>query len=168
MIYSYVGESICYHIQFDTGNLLLTFNFRSVVINKMSVTEFHLSKTEFNEPRISKDAEAIAVLIVRLILLEPGTFQSHPDMGVGLLSRYRYRIENDDDDIVSSFIADLNYQIDNFLPIAKGVRIRGTFEDKVLSIFIAINNALYRVVYDEKDTRNIITLQELVEEDRGV
>jgi hypothetical protein len=89
-------------------------------------------------------------------------------MGVGLLSRYRYRIENDDDDIVNSFIADLNYQIDNFLPIAKGVRIRGTFEDKVLSIFIVINNALYRVVYDEKDTRNVITLQELVEEDRGV
>ena len=52
----------------------------------MAITEFSFSVDDFENPKTYKDAEAIATLLVRLLILEPGTFQSHPDMGVGLYS----------------------------------------------------------------------------------
>lgn len=44
----------------------------------------------FLKPKVLKDTYAIHALIVRLLLLEPGIIQTHPDMGVGLVSRFRY------------------------------------------------------------------------------
>ena len=59
----------------------------------MSITEFGFSVDEFQNPKNYKNAEAIATLLSRLLLLEPGTIQSHPDMGVGLYSKYHYSVE---------------------------------------------------------------------------
>jgi hypothetical protein len=56
----------------------------------LSISEFGFSVDEFNNPKVYKNAEAVSTLLVRLLLLEPGTIQSHPNAGVGLISRYRY------------------------------------------------------------------------------
>ena len=67
-----------------------------MVIILMAITEESLSIDNFNDPKIFKNAEALMLLLSRLVLLEPGVFQSHPDMGVGLLTNYRYKIDTED------------------------------------------------------------------------
>ena len=60
------------------------------------IDEASMSVNDFNEPRMYSNAEGLMLLLSRLVLLEPGTFQSHPDMGVGLLTNFRYRLDTDD------------------------------------------------------------------------
>ena len=52
--------------------------------------EYHFDVNDFKEPRETTGRKAIGVLIVRLLLLEPGTDPNRPEMGVGLVSKYRY------------------------------------------------------------------------------
>ena len=52
--------------------------------------EYFLSLDNFNRPAEVTGGEAVALLIARLIMLEPGSDPLHPTMGVGLVSRYRY------------------------------------------------------------------------------
>ena len=86
------------------------------------INEYHLSIDEFKEPKVSTNAEAVATLLVRLLLLEPGTFQSHPDMGVGIVSRYRYNMEGKAADLE----ADFKRQIETYLPNFQNVRVKVT------------------------------------------
>ena len=44
------------------------------------IDEASMSVNDFNEPRMYSNAEGLMLLLSRLVLLEPGTFQSHPDM----------------------------------------------------------------------------------------
>lgn len=132
---------------------------------KISITEFHLSKTNFKKPKVSEGAEAIAILIVRLILLEPGTIQSHPTMGVGLISKYRNRLDSEEG-IVNTFLSDLKFQIDSFLPQARAVELSGVFTNKQLYVRMRINNKLYTAAFEDKDsTMEWISLTELKEDD---
>lgn len=53
-------------------------------------TEPLLSVDKYYKPLVATDTNYATLLLVRLILLEPGTFQTHPDCGVGLVSKFRY------------------------------------------------------------------------------
>ena len=55
--------------------------------------EHVLSLNDFNMPKVFNESDSAYVLIIRLLLLKPGKFQSHPEMGVGI--RRRYRFNND-------------------------------------------------------------------------
>ena len=44
--------------------------------------EFVISTNAFELPKILEGNEAEYTLIIRLLLLEPGTNQNHPDMGI--------------------------------------------------------------------------------------
>ena len=58
-------------------------------------TEPLLSVDKYYKPLVAKDENYATLLLVRLILLEPGTFQTHPDCGVGLVSKFRYATDVD-------------------------------------------------------------------------
>lgn len=79
-----------------------------------------------------------SILLVRLILLEPGTFQTHPDCGVGLVSRYRYAKDID----VKKLQQDIKNQIAKYLPQFTLVDVRCELgkvensEQKVIKIYI--------------------------------
>ena len=47
----------------------------------MAFKEYLLSVNNFNEPAALEGKQAIGLLLVRLILMEPGTDPLHPDMG---------------------------------------------------------------------------------------
>ena len=65
-------------------------------LNKPSTyREYFIGIDEFNHPKVYTDQHATFVLLIRLILLEPGTYPNHPDMGVGLVSRFRYSMDVD-------------------------------------------------------------------------
>ena len=49
--------------------------------------DYLLDVNNFEMPKIFNDQQAIAALLTRLILLEPGTNPLFPTMGVGLVSR---------------------------------------------------------------------------------
>ena len=54
-----------------------------------------LSVDKYYKPLVAEGDNYATLMLIRLILLEPGTFQTHPNMGVGLVSKFRYSTEVD-------------------------------------------------------------------------
>lgn len=114
----------------------------------MAITEFSFSVDDFKTPKVYKDAEAIATLLVRLLLLEPGTIQSHPDMGVGLISKYRFSTEGS----AATLQGEYQRQVEKYLPQFQGVQISVTEKDKKFKISVQIEDTLYGIYYDVNKT----------------
>ena len=94
---------------------------------------------------IEKVNEKMYTFLVRLFLLEPGTFQSNPTMGIGLISRYRYGDETD----IEQLKQDAKEQISTFLPGLESVDVNIEIKDeRNLYINITINGIVYRFNYD--------------------
>lgn len=118
----------------------------------MSISEFAFAVDDFQNPKVFKDGEAVCTLLVRLLLLEPGTIQSHPEMGVGLMSKYRFSVEGSAAELQSDF----QRQVDKYLPELQGVKISVTEKDKQFLIAATFENALYGVSFNT-ETSEIIT-----------
>lgn len=110
------------------------------------ITEYSLSVDNFNEPKRYEKAKGIMLLLTRLILLEPGLFQSHPDMGVGLVSRYRYAV--DDGTLADNLKARIKTQIDTYLPFLSGVDVYVKIKNKCFAVNINIDSTIYGILYD--------------------
>lgn len=106
--------------------------------------EYTFSVNEFGEPVVLKNSEAISQVLTHLLLLEPGTIQSHPEMGVGLVSKYRYAMENQIDNLRDDF----RMQIEKYLPQYQGVTVNCFLQDKVCYINAIIDNTIYGFFYD--------------------
>lgn len=115
----------------------------------MSITEFCFSVDDFQDPKRYKNAEAIATLLVRLLILEPGTFQSHPEMGVGLYSRYAYSVEGRANELKNEFES----QIEKYLPQFSGVHVEVVEKNGVYYIGAEIDNTLFRIYYDIESSK---------------
>ena len=107
-----------------------------------------LSLNNFNMPRVYRDTEAMYRNIVYLILLEKGKFLSHPDMGVGLRSRYRF---NSQDGVLQTLKNDITDQINTYLPDLNVIGIDLALNDHVLTITINSTDGLYLITYDQKN-----------------
>ena len=99
-------------------------------------TEPLLSVDKYYKPLVAKGENYATLMLIRLILLEPGTFQTHPDMGVGLVSRFRYSTGVD----MVKLAASIKEQIMTYLPQFTLTDVRcilGDEEDqKVIKIYI--------------------------------
>ena len=106
--------------------------------------EYTLSITPLNRPEVLKNQEAIAMLLLRLILLNPGSDPLHADMGVGIIN-YRYAMGRLDE--LRQRVED---QIHTFLPCfpAGNVEINIT-PTKLCNILITIDDVLY--TYDSAE-----------------
>lgn len=83
---------------------------------------------------------AIYILLQRLMLLDPGSIQSHPDMGVGIITKWRYSYYENIDLLQS----EIQTQIEKYLPQLQGVNVkiaRADHHDIIISI--EVNNKLY-------------------------
>ena len=114
----------------------------------MAITEFAFSVDDFKNPKIYKNAEAVATLLVRLLLLEPGTIQSHPDMGVGLISRYRFAVEGEGIKLQGEY----QRQVEKYLPQFQGAQISVKEKNKQFQISVQIDDTLYGIYYDTNTT----------------
>jgi hypothetical protein len=81
--------------------------------------EMLLTVDSFKKPKVLEGKEAIGILLVRLIQLEPGTIASRPKMGVGLLSNYRYC----DEQKALQLQDHIKDQIRTYFPEYQGVRV---------------------------------------------
>lgn len=109
-----------------------------------SVIEYFLGTNEFNRPTVYTDVDATYTLLIRLILLNPGTYPTHPRMGVGLVSRYRYAKESD----LTNLSNDIEDQIATYLPQFTSVSVELTLTTaKDLFIQIIIDGVAYELLY---------------------
>lgn len=107
--------------------------------------EHVLSLNDFNMPKVFNENDSNYVLIIRLFLLEPGKFQSHPEMGIGIRSRYRY---NNDESFLVSLQNDINNQINKYLPELTATDITVNVRNQVLGIIINTADGAYVLAYD--------------------
>lgn len=106
--------------------------------------EYTLSVDSFNQPKAINDRNAIGIMLIRLILLEPGTNPLHPTMGVGIISKYRFLSSEDMERRLKS---DIEYQIQTFIPEYSVSDIQLVYQDdKTVDIHIYIDGTIY--VYD--------------------
>lgn len=112
-----------------------------------------LSINRFNQPQIYKNEESEYINIIYLILLKKGTFQSHPDMGVGLRERYRY---NNSSSLEYDLSNDIARQINTYLPYLSPANVSiKIMPNHVLEITIDTRETEYILTYDQ--TNNSIT-----------
>ena len=115
--------------------------------------EYLLSTDAFKTPVVLKNQQAIAMLLMRIILLDPGSDPLHPDMGVGI-RQYRYAMGREEE-----LRARIIQQIGQYLPCFPAGNVE--FEitpDKLINIKITIDDTTY--VYDSAEAPVPITLED--------
>lgn len=101
--------------------------------------EYALSVNEFNQPAEARGKRAIGVFLIRLLLMDKGTDPMRPDMGVGIVSRYRYMFEEQ----CSELISDIRQQIQTYLLSYSNFLVEAKVVDKELVLDITINDETY-------------------------
>ena len=120
------------------------------------MNEYLMSVDEFYSPRIAKNNDAIYILLIRLLQLEPGSIQTHPEMGVGIVSKYRFA---EAESAIEELKTNITHQISTYLPELVGVQVNVYTKNKVLFVEIEANNTLYKFEVNEDSDR--VTLSDL-------
>lgn len=117
--------------------------------------EYLLSVDNFNNPKVVNGQEAIAIMLLRIILLEPGSDPLHPEMGVGL-KNYRYSLSRKTE-IEDAIMA----QVTQYLPefSTSSVNIVEINDKKICNIEITIDDTTY--VYDSETMPVPLTIEDL-------
>lgn len=116
-------------------------------------TEYSLSIDSFNRPQVFKDKDAVAMKLIELILLEAGTYPTAPNMGVSIISKYRFTTSSELENLKNS----ISDQINTYLPELKSVTVDTTESDGVITIAIAIDDVVYDLVFN-KSTKTLSSL----------
>ena len=122
------------------------------------IRENLLTVDEFNNPKTVTDMKACAILLIRLLILVPGTNPLHPGMGVGLGSVYRFITEDDLDALRDR----IQNQIETYMPIEfQSANIELDINDKHNLIVKAIlNGTVY--TYDTSETISEVKIGDII------
>lgn len=115
-----------------------------------------MTLNKFQRPVELQGQDAEIMLIIRLILLEPGTIQTHPEMGVGLISLYRYTVDVDLDKLRSR----IQNQISTYLPMFTTVEVRVDLNVNEHTLYIYIDSDQLNALVPF-DTENYTVIQNL-------
>ena len=121
--------------------------------------EYLLTTNEFMVPDSVKGSDAYGLLLLRLLLLQPGQNPLHPGMGVGLGPKYRF-ITEDNMNMLQDRVQE---QIDTYLSHDFTVKTTVYMEIKpshYLKIIITANDTDY--IYDTEDSDTPIELSDLL------
>ena len=123
------------------------------------LNEYNISTDNFNMPKVTKNREAVGLLISRLILLEPGTDPARPEMGFGLVSHFREMFPND----LSAMKRRLANQLSTYLPQYANASIEmQAAPDDQLTFKITIDDMVFKYVTVEQED-NKVTLSEILQ-----
>ena len=98
--------------------------------------EYLLSINEFVQPKVLKKDQAAYTDIIRLFLLEPGTNQTHPEMGIGIRTRYRFSDASD----ITKLKQEVKDQLEIYLPTLLTMDVQIEVYNNILAIFISSQN----------------------------
>lgn len=115
-----------------------------------------LSIDKFNTPKILDGSDTTSTLIIRLLLLYPGTIQSHPEMGVGLIEKWRFC----DIEKLPDLEQEIHAQISTYLPSLLLNTIVVRYQKKLLVIEVHIDSGVY--VFGTEEFNNV-TLLDILE-----
>lgn len=120
-----------------------------------NVVEYFLGMDEFNHPKVYTNEDATYTLLIRLILLEPGTYVNHPNMGVGIVSKYRYAMEDKMDQLKE----DITTQVGLYLPEFQDVTVTVAYNkiSKEINIGVSIDKYVYELTYSQ-DTNTLASM----------
>lgn len=107
-----------------------------------------LATNDFGMPSVYSGTDAAYVKLVYLIMLEPGKFQSHPNMGVGIRSRYRH---NNEDNFLQNLQSDITNQINAYLPELSMIDVSVNHKDEILGIIINTEQGAYALAYNNSN-----------------
>ncbi len=111
-----------------------------------NIKEYAMSLDDFLNPTTYQGKSAVEILICRLILLEPGTFETHPDMGVGIVSRFRNMKETE----LPELDSEITRQMTTYLPFVYGVQVQTKFIGKGrIRITIKASDEVFALTYDQ-------------------
>lgn len=121
--------------------------------------EYVLSINEFMQPKVLVEDQAAYTDIIRLFLLEPGTNQTHPEMGIGIRSRYRFS----DTDEIFVLREEVKVQMQTYLPNLLTMDVQIETYGTTLAIFITSeNDTVYAIGYNtETGTVAGLTLEDI-------
>lgn len=118
--------------------------------------EYLMSVNKINEPVVETKQRAIALLLLRLILLEPGSDPLHPEMGVGI-TKYRFSVNT-----LEELRSRIDDQISTYLPDFLASEINIVINsDRTCNVEITIDDTIY--TYDSKNAPVPITLTDMIE-----
>lgn len=105
-------------------------------------TAHTLSVNDISRENIITGGKAIAIQIVRLILLEPGINSLYPTMGCGIRQLCAGKTEND----IPAITDVINAQIQEFLPEFQSVGLSIGIDEtnKALFIDITVDSTIYK------------------------
>lgn len=117
------------------------------------VKEYALSLDSFLNPTVYKGKDALEILLIRLILLEPGTFETHPNMGIGLVSRYRYAPQS----ALTQLDREIEEQAKAYIPNIMGISAQTSIGSSGnLRIVIKANDEIFALTYDPNNQSNTL------------
>lgn len=119
--------------------------------------EYVIGTDDFKQPEEYVGKKAVGLLIERLLLLEPGTDPLRPEMGVGLVSKYRYMFPDKLNELKNN-VAD---QLERFLFPYQTVNIKFIVDNHELTIDITVDDNTYKYVTAEQKDNNTVTLKQL-------
>lgn len=122
------------------------------------VTEHLLSTDRLNRPRTLKDRDAVATLLNRLILMEPGSNPLHPEMGVGLISRFRHADVDDLEDLED----EIKEQISIYMLEYKGVDVNCSIYNGDIRVGVTLDGTLFTF---SAQSGNMVLMDEANESD---
>lgn len=113
------------------------------------------SINKFQEPKVLENEKAICQLIMRLLLLDKGDLELHPELGVGLIQNYRYTFADDLDDLR----LEIENQISTYITKTSEIKVDLESHNKNLYISIKIDDNLFVFNFDTQN--NTIKLSDL-------
>ena len=122
--------------------------------------EYNLTTNEYNRPDEYVGKKAIGLLVVRLLLLEPGTDPMRPEMGIGLPTIFRYLLPERLPDLKKEIAT----QLAIYLPQYQAVQVDLSLENNQLFVKISVDDDIYKYVLEEQKDKDTVSLTELFNE----
>lgn len=121
------------------------------------MNEYLMDVDKRQQPKVFTKYEGDRINVFRLIMLEPGTFPTHPTLGVGLVSRWRFR---DVDTIKSSLASTIETQLKDFMPQLIDPQVTVTIVNNnnknIINISVRVNGELTYTFKVDEETRHTL------------
>lgn len=121
------------------------------------MNEYLMDVDKRQQPKVFSKYEGDRINVFRLIMVEPGTYPTHPTLGVGLVSRWRFR---DIDTIKSSLASTIEAQLKDFMPHLIDPQVTVTIVNNnnknIINISVRVNGELTYTFKVDEETRNTL------------
>lgn len=120
-----------------------------------NIRDYLLGLDDLQQPRIidmsiikPNEWNSAILMIARLVLMIPGTYADHPEMGIDIKGRYRFAFEDE----LHQLSTELDEQIHRYLPDFNLVSVYAYHKQKNLVNYIVIDiqidQVTYRILYN--------------------